>query len=134
MGVTFNYMKKLFLYLAVLSQILGCSNKATKYDSVFLPDDFYTFYLEIDKLENFRDSKQLVFIPNDAPASFMHLKTEEGYKYTINYAGSLGKRSIRYFVNQNNIYVEDINIEYNKALNYEGDTTKFCIIKQDTTK
>lgn len=118
----------------LLALLYACSNRNANKSVTILPEEFNAFYQKIDKMKEIDDSKQMVFFENDAPASFKYIETENGMKYSIGYTGSLGRRTIRYFYMGKNIYIEDVNIEYNKIYNYEDDSTKLEFIKQDTSK
>ena len=134
-------MKRVFLYLILVILIVACATKnvqvAKNGDSLqnkFLPKDFKSFCYEIDRVEGIDESKKMINIEGDAPAALKYIEANGGVKYLIAYTGSLGKRTIRYFFKEKNIYIEDIEVEYNKIFNYKEDTTKFRIIKQDTSK
>ena len=113
---------------------MACSGKkGLKKDKIF-PDNFKSFYVRIDSLMEIDDTKQSVHLPNSGPAVLKYVEIEEGAKYYIGYAGSLGEREIQYFKSANNTYIEDIDIGYNKMFGYDLDTVKFRIIRRDTTK
>ena len=114
--------------------LLPASRPALYKNSVSLPEDFNSFCNQIDKMNEIDNSTRTVDLENYAPAVFKYLEKDGGIKYLIGFSAALGHRTIRYFIKGNNMYIEDINAEYNKPFYYKEDTTAFKIISEDTAK